>query len=78
MYGSEDLFRDGKETCMNKYDLYIGKSIMCCCGSNCRKRYEVISNVYENDCGEEVFDIKGEDGYSETVDIDYINEYTEY
>lgn len=42
---------------LNKYDLYIGKSLFCCCGNNCGKTYEAVSDIYEKD-GKEVFDIK--------------------
>ena len=73
--------KNQKGKIMNKYDLYIGKLITCCCGSNCGKCYEVISDVYENSCGEEVFDIKSDDRYDgckETVYVDFINEYIEY
>lgn len=63
---------------MNRYDLYIGKEIMCCCGINCGKYYEVVSDVYDDKDGYEVFDIKDKDGCINNVYVDYINEYTEY
>jgi hypothetical protein len=64
---------------MNKYDLYIGKSIMCCCGSNCRKKYEVMSKVYEDNDGDEVFDLKDESSGEITKGyVDYLDEYIEY
>ena len=63
---------------MNKYDLYIGKSLYCCCGYDCGKTYEVISDVYEE--GDyEYFDIKDDEtGEVKRVDVDFLCEYSEY
>lgn len=63
---------------MNKYDLYVGKSIMCCSGVNCDKVYEVVSDVYINSDMEEVYDIKGSNGVVETAYVEYLDEYLEY
>ena len=63
---------------LNKYDLYIGKSLFCCCGNNCGKTYEAVSDIYEKD-GKEVFDIKDDNtGEIESVRVDFISEYIEY
>ena len=63
---------------MNKYDLYIGKSLYCCCGHDCGKTYEVISDVYEED-DYEYFDIKDDKtGEVKRVDVDFLCEYSEY
>ena len=63
---------------MNKYDLYIGKGLYCCCGSDCGNTYEVITDIYEK-AGEEMFDIKDDDtGEIKSVSVDSLNEYSEY
>lgn len=62
---------------MNKYDLYEGKPLWGCFTG---KSYTVVSNgYYENNNGEEVFDIKCDsDGEIKTLDVDYLDEYSEY
>lgn len=63
---------------LNKYDLYIGKSIYCCCGKDCGNTYEVITDIYKKD-GEELFDIKDKNtGEVKSINVDFINEYSEY
>ena len=60
---------------MNKYDLYIGKEIMCICGLKCDMNYTVISDVYEKD-DDEVFNVHDENGNIEIIYVDYLDEYT--
>lgn len=63
---------------MNKYDLYIGKSLYCCCGSDCGNTYEVITEIYVKN-GEEMFDIKDDKtGEVKSVNVDFLDEYCEY